>query len=286
MGDTMYQKTIAHKLMWEGVGIHSGQMCRVTAYPAPANAGRSFVSQATEIPARSEFVVDTRRCTTLGRSTVRLMTVEHLLSAFCGLGIDNARIDVEGPELPILDGSALPYVEAILAQGITIQEAEAVCMRPQHTVWVREGQSEIRIEPSDRFELSVEVDFETWPEGCTKTSAEIGDGHEAFYAAQVAPARTFAFQAEVEQLLAAGLAKGGSLANALIISPPDRFSSPLRLPMEWAVHKLLDLVGDLALIGARPQMRVTARRPGHTVNTMAAKRMALELPHGLTRGIE
>lgn len=279
----MNQQTLAAAFTLSGFGIHTGRAARVTVHPAPPDAGRRFVLGDVEIPARSEFVLDTRRCTTLGRegdpfsssnSGGKLLTVEHLLSALSGLGIDNAWIEVEGPELPILDGSALPYVEAIYAVGIATQDRPAAICRVRDEVVIRDGASEITIQPADQFELEVAVEFETWPEGRASVSAVIGAGQEASYAQQVAPARTFAFRVEVEQLLAAGLAKGGSLDNALVITPPDGFSTPLRLPKEWAVHKLLDLVGDLALLDARPQMRVKALRPGHTINTTAARQLA------------
>jgi UDP-3-O-[3-hydroxymyristoyl] N-acetylglucosamine deacetylase len=267
------QQTLARAFSFEGVGIHTGVMARVTVHPAPAGTGRVFQVGETLIPARTEFVVDTRRCTTLGNESARLHTVEHLLSALHGFQIDNARIVVEGPEIPILDGSALPYISLIRQAGCESQDAPPHLVRLNTVLRgadLREPSGEIEMSPADRFVAEVTVEFADWPEGAARVAATIGEDDGADYATHVAPARTFAFRKEVEALLAAGLAKGGSLDNALIITPPDTFSTALRLPVEWAVHKLLDLIGDFALLDARPLLRVTAHKPGHRSNTLAA----------------
>jgi UDP-3-O-[3-hydroxymyristoyl] N-acetylglucosamine deacetylase len=257
----------------EGVGIHSGAACAVTVSPADADTGRVFCVGSVEIPARADFVVDTARCTTLGKDEARVRTVEHLLSALYGLGIDNARMTVDGPEIPILDGSALPFVAAIQAVGIRAQGSLARTITPSEPIEVRDGVSLIRITPANALTIEVETEFADWPEGfasiCYPVSAHAAEDYAKF----VAPARTFAMRREVEMLLAAGLAQGGSLENALIITPPDTFSTPLRLPNEWCAHKLLDLLGDLALADARLNIDVFATRPGHRINTLAARRL-------------
>ena len=166
----------------------------------------------------------------------------------------------------------------IRTAGIETQDAQALCVRPaSKTSWSDSG-SEIHIAPAPHFQVEVSVTFDDWLEGQATIGIALGADGEQSYAAKVAPARTFAFQWEVEALLAAGLAKGGSLDNALVITPPDTFSTPLRLPAEWAAHKLLDVIGDFALLDARPQFRLTIIRPGHRINTQAADRLGRESP--------
>ncbi len=274
----MVQQTLAQPFSFEGVGIHTGVMARVTVYPASEYAGRFFQLGDMMLPASVEYVVDTRRCTTLGNETARIHTVEHLLSALHGLQIDNARIVVEGPEIPILDGSALPIVRLIDEAGVQSQSAPPRMMTLQAPAVWTEQDATIEVSPADKFSAEVTVEFNDWPEGKATVGVAIRVGDEAEYAAKVAPARTFAFRWEVEALLAAGLARGGSLDNALIITPPGIFSTPLRLPHEWAAHKLLDLIGDFALLNARLLLHVTARRPGHRVNALVASAVQRSQP--------
>jgi UDP-3-O-[3-hydroxymyristoyl] N-acetylglucosamine deacetylase len=264
------QQTLAQAFTLEGVGIHTGAAGRVTVHPAPADTGRLFRSGGREIPARADYVIDTSRCTTLGADGARVSTVEHLLSALHGLGIDNAIIEVVGPEIPILDGSALPWVEAIQAAGVTAQGVPARLFTLAEPCDVAEGASQMQARPGDGLRVEVLTEFSDWPEGRASQTFASGPEGAAAYARQIAPARTFAFRKEVEMLLAAGLAKGGSLDNALIISPPDTFSTPLRLPQEWCAHKLLDVIGDLALADARLNLHLTAIRPGHRLNVRLA----------------
>ena len=268
------QQTIATSFTLKGAGIHTGAFGRVTAHPAETDAGRVFRVGGIVIPARADFVVDTARCTTLGAEGVRISTVEHLLSALHGFCIDNALIEVEGPEIPILDGSALPFAEAIQQAGIVAQDKSPRII-VSGEIEFTEGRTQYRAAPSatEGVALNVAVDFDNWPEGRAEANGVFAQRYEPEYCRAVAAARTFAFQEEVEQLMAAGLAKGGSLDNALIITPPDGFSTPLRLPQEWAVHKMLDLIGDLALVDARIQAAIFAARPGHRANV----RLALEL---------
>lgn len=275
----MEQQTLARAFTLEGVGLHTGAFGRITAHPAEPDTGRVFRVGKTSFPARADYVTDTTRCTTLGADGVTLSTVEHLLSALYGCGIDNAILEVEGPEIPILDGSALPFVEAIQAAGIVAQSRPPRLLALTETVEWMEGASQIAAIPDSLFQVEITTEFANWSEGRAILCQTVGPSPPEEYASDIAPARTFAFRHEVEQLLAAGLAKGGSLDNALIITPPDSFSTPLRLPQEWCRHKLLDLLGDLALLDARPQMKLTATRPGHRLNT----RLAQELLKDSTR---
>ena len=267
----MEQQTVSGPFTVAGVGIHRGVEARVTVRPAPANTGRRFLSNGISIQAQVRYVVDTTRSTTLGSDGVTISTVEHLLSALAGCGIDNCLIDVDGPEIPILDGSALPFVDAINAAGIERQGVPARTISISRTISVSSGGSELRAEPADELYLEVTTEFDEWPAGTATVAVHGADGIPESYAGAIAPARTFAFRREVEMLIAAGLAKGGSLDNALIISPPNEYSTPLRVPSEWCAHKLLDVIGDLALLDARPAMSIHARRPGHRINTALAQ---------------
>lgn len=268
----MEQRTLARSFTLAGAGIHTGASGRLTLHPAEPDAGRVFRLGAVTVPARADYVIDTRRCTTLGREGASISTVEHLLSALYGLSVDNVVIEAEGPEVPILDGSALPFVEAILSAGIVGQNQPLRALKLTETLTLEEGDCLVTATPTDApAEFRVDVQFADWPEGSGTLVKPVGADFAEEYAATIAPARTFAFRREVEMLLAAGLAKGGSLDNALIVTPPDEFSTPLRLPQEWQAHKLLDMIGDLALTDARLVLNVTATRPGHRINTLFAQ---------------
>ena len=262
----MEQQTLAGTFALEGVGIHTGAQGRVTVTPAEAGAGRVFRVGSVTIPARAEFVIDTSRSTRLGRDGATVSTVEHLLSALHAFGVDNAVIVVEGPEIPILDGSAAPFAEAIRRVGVRGQNRPARTLILETPVVVEQGGTRLAAKPATGLNLRVRTEFDAWPEGRAECRVNVGPAGAAAYCADIGPARTFAFRSEVELLLQAGLAQGGSLENALIITPPNSFSTPLRLPQEWCAHKMLDLVGDLALADARLELRVDALRPGHRAN--------------------
>ena len=274
------QRTLKSSFSLEGVGIHTGSKGKIVVHPAEASTGRVFLSSGKAIPAELDYVVDTTRCTTLGHEGVTISTVEHLLSALAGLNVDNALIEVEGSEIPILDGSALPFVEAILSAGILEQTQAAKTIRIDSKFFNAYGKSIVAANSHDGLKISVTTVFDEWEAG---HATEVYTGETDSYRTAVAPARTFAFRQEVEALLAAGLAKGGSLDNALIIDPDESswidevvflagaFSSPLRMPREWAAHKLLDAIGDLALLNSRIAMDIKIVRPGHRLNVDLAK---------------
>jgi len=265
------QQTLSRSFSLSGVGLHTGVECRIRVLPANPDTGRMFVVDDVEIPARADCVVDTSRCTTLGFSNQQVRTVEHLMAALAGCLIDNARIEVEGPEIPILDGSSLPFVEMINQSGICTQGVPAHYISVDETLTIENGAGQSRMSaiPSERCELSVETSFPNWPEGNASTTMVFEPEFMEFQGA-IAPARTFAFADEVNQLLSRGLAQGGSLNNVVIITPPSTFSTELRLPGEWWRHKVLDLIGDLALTDSRLGCSVTANRPGHKINTRLA----------------
>jgi len=275
-GGAVRQQTLAGSFTLTGVGIHSGNTVRITVHPAEADFGRVFLVAGKSIPAQVAYVIDTERNTTLGRDGVSVATVEHLLSALAGCGIDNARIEVEGAEVPILDGSALPFIEAIQAVGTVAQGRPPRALTLTAELRREDGASRIVARPCPVFRLEVTTAFTTWPQGHSVQIATIEPTSSNNYAREIAPARTFAFRHEVETLLASGLAKGGSLENALIITPPDTFSTPLRLPSEWCRHKMLDMIGDFALADARLRMEVVAVRPGHRINIQFVRALVAE----------
>jgi UDP-3-O-[3-hydroxymyristoyl] N-acetylglucosamine deacetylase len=260
------QTTLRRSFTVGGPGMHTGQHAEVTVGPAPPDTGIVFLCGARRIPARASFVVSTRRCTCLGDGVAQVHTVEHITSAFAGMGIDNAEVVVTGPEIPILDGSGLPWVELVRAHGIAAHTSPCRDLMLRETVALRDGESWLVAVPAPRFSLTCVTSFDHPMLG---TTVETFGGGTKEYAAQIAPSRTFGFIHEVEALRAAGLAQGGSIDNALVIYE-DRFSSPLRVPNEWLRHKALDLYGDLSLAGGLPRASVTAIMPGHRINTKFA----------------
>lgn len=268
----MNQHTLRKPCILRGAGLHTG--CEVTMQLLPAPAGHGIVFERTDrggvrIPAMAACVGSTQRSTSLVRGGVEVVTVEHLLSACAGMGVDNLLVTLDAPEVPILDGSAARYVAAFLEAGLQEQEAlrrEILLPGPFEYAF---GDSLIRFEPADRYTLEVEIDFHSQVIGTQTARFTEGDD----YASQIAPCRTFCFLQEVEFLRKNNLIKGGSLDNALVIDEPRGYlnDTPLRFPNECARHKLLDLCGDLALAGARLKARVTAVKPGHSVNTAAVR---------------
>ena len=252
----------------EGVGIHTGASVAVTLEPSAPAEGIVFVRGPVKIPARPEFVSDTSRCTTLTADGASVSTVEHLMSALAGLGISGARITVDGPELPILDGSALGWINVLEKQEFprtssieTRQITEPILLKGQNG-------SFIAVYPAEKLSVTVGISFAHPLVGTQVARFVEGDD----YSNQVAPARTFGFIEEVQQLREAGLAKGGSLENAVIVYP-DRFEPALRFENELARHKLLDLLGDLYLSGNLPKADIIAVKPSHTLNVTLASRL-------------
>lgn len=268
-----------------GVGIHTGAESHVTLFPADTPGqgvvfrvgGKQNGSPRQEIPARAANVVETARCTVLGDGkSASVSTVEHLLSALAGLGVTDCIAAVDGPELPIGDGSAAIWTDAIQSVGIVkLADAPAVSPLPAPVIVTGRGGAFIAAYPSDSLRLTVAAVFEQHPLVGTQVARfEAASGADG-YIRDVAPARTFGFIEEVEALRAAGLAQGGSLENAVVIYP-DRYSAPLRFENELARHKLLDLIGDLSLAGPLPllpPMDIVAVKPSHRLNTEFAARI-------------
>ena len=255
-----------------GIGVHSGARVSLGLHPAPADHGIVFrrTDLGRDIPARYDHVVDARLATTLGLpddSSVRVGTVEHVLAALAGLGIDNALITLDGPEVPILDGSAAPFAFLIDCAGTAGLDAPRRLMAPRRVVRVEDGAAFAELRPvaaADGLDMRLSIAFDASAIGRQEIALRLAP--ETFRA-ELAPARTFALAAEVAQLREAGLAQGGSLDNAVVVDGA-RVLNPggLRMEREFARHKLLDAVGDLALAGFGICGRFVAHRTGHALN--------------------
>jgi UDP-3-O-[3-hydroxymyristoyl] N-acetylglucosamine deacetylase len=260
------QRTVAKRVSCAGVGLHSGEPASVTLAPAPADAGITFVRMdlGVEIPARSEHVADTTLSTNLALGGARVHTVEHVMAALLGMGIDNCRVELEGPEIPILDGSAAPFVCLVQEAGTRLQRAGKRYLVIEQAVEIRDGDKLARLEPASGFSVDFTADF--GHPLITNQSFSVALTDRVFER-EVARARTFCFRKDIERMQAAGLAKGGSLANAIVV---DEFSilnpEGLRYPDEFARHKVLDAVGDLALLGMQVVGALTAVKSGHALN--------------------
>ncbi|MFN2460602.1 MAG: UDP-3-O-acyl-N-acetylglucosamine deacetylase [Candidatus Velthaea sp.] len=256
-----------------GAGLHTGQPARVRLLPAKAGTGLRFrLNGAIEFPARADYVVDTRRATMLGCGEHTVSTVEHLLSAVLGMGVDNMLIAVDGPEIPVEDGSAKTFADAIARTGTTVQNEARNRFIPTQPYVFRDGDKLLVVAPSSTFRVRMAVDYEA-PIGAQYLDLEV---EPETYLKEVAPNRTFGFQHEVESLIRRGLAQGGNLENAVVFGP-DGPIAPLRSATEPVRHKVLDLIGDFALLGAYPQCEVVAIKSGHKLHCMAVREL---LPPG------
>ena len=261
------QTTVRRSLFFSGRGVHSGAEARIAVRPAPRDHGVVFrridlVDGDPCVAARWDAVSETRLCTRLANASgTEISTVEHLMAALAGLGVDNARVDVDGPELPILDGSAAPYVAAIREAGLAAEDAPRRALRILRRVRIDAGGASAALEPAARFEIDFEIDFPDAAIGRQRRALAIDP--ESF-AAELADCRTFARRAEIEALRAAGLALGGDLRSAVVVDGA-RVLTPggLRRPDEAVRHKMLDAVGDLALAGGPIIGRYVGRRSGH-----------------------
>jgi UDP-3-O-[3-hydroxymyristoyl] N-acetylglucosamine deacetylase len=252
-----------------GVGLHTGLPGRVRIFAAKAGAGlRIRLDDRVEFPARADYVVDTRRATMLGAGGRTVSTVEHLLSAILGMGIDNALIRVDGPEIPVMDGSAKVFADAIAQVGSLVQREPRLRFIPTAPHLFRDGDKLLVVVPASTFRVRMTVDYDQ-PIGAQYRDQEIDP---ATYAQEVAPNRTFGFEHEVQALIRRGLAQGGTLDNAVVFGP-DGPLEPLRSADEPCRHKILDLVGDFALLGAYPQCEVIAIKSGHKLHCMAVREL-------------
>ena len=296
----LMQQTLTKSYSFEGKGLHTGRVARMTINPAPVDTGirfrRTDLGGDAIVDALAEFVSNTARSTTIANGEVSVATIEHVLSALTGMGVDNALIDIDNIEVPILDGSAKPYIDAIWADGFQQQDAPRRYIEIKKTIEIRneEKGSLVRIEPAEEFSYDIMVDF---------NSRVLGVQHAQWnpsvtYAEEIGTCRTFVFFHEIEFLFNNGLVKGGDVDNAIVIveHPVTKeqvqhmsqlFNIPalevredgylsnltLRFPNECSRHKLLDLIGDLRLAGGFLKAKVTAEKAGHGINTEAARKI-------------
>lgn len=277
-----HEHTLAGPAICAGVGVHTGQRVRLAIRPAPAGAGITFVrtdvrDRDNRVRPHGEAVVQTRLGTVIANAAgVTVSTIEHLMAALCALGVDNAVIELDGPEAPIMDGSALPFVQLLDRAGFRRQETAQRVIEILEPVTVREGDKSASLTPCDRFEVMFEIEFPGTPIG--RQAIELVADEDGFRR-ELAAARTFGFVHEVEALRAAGLARGGSLENAIVIEG-ERILNPegLRFKDEFVRHKALDAIGDLYVLGAPLLARFEGRKAGHGLNN-ALVRALLARPH-------
>lgn len=292
------QQTVKKSYSFEGKGLHTGRVAKMTINPAPADTGirfrRTDLGEDAYIDALAENVSSTARSTTISCGDASVSTIEHVMSALTGMGVDNAIIDIDNIEVPILDGSAKPYVDAIWADGFQQQDAPRRYVELTETVEIRNDEkgSVVRIEPAEEFSYDIKVDFNSRVLGVQNAHWD----SSVVYPEEIGICRTFVFFHEIEFLYNNNLVKGGDVDNAIVIVEhpvtdeqvarmSQLFNVPalkvredgylsnlvLRFPNECARHKLLDLIGDLRLAGGFLKAKVTAEKAGHGINTQAAK---------------
>lgn len=268
------QRTLKSLTRAVGVGLHSGERVELTLRPAPPDTGIVFrridLPQPVDIPVRAQAVGDTRLATTLTNGQAKVRTIEHLMSACCGLGLDNLYVDITAEEVPILDGSASSFVYLLQSAGIAVQGAPKKFVRIKRAVEVREGEGAqlkwARLAPHHGFRLSFEIDFQHPAVNATgqRVDFDMGSGR---YTRDIARARTFAFSRDVEAMRSHGLALGGGLDNAIVMDDVKVLNADgLRYDEEFAKHKILDAIGDLYCIGHPLLAAYSAFRSGHELN--------------------
>ena len=261
------QATIARSVDFRGVGLHSGAAARLVVHPAEADEGivfrRTDLPGKPAVPALWDRVTDGRLCTRLQEGEASVSTVEHVMAALAGCGIHNARLDLDGPEVPILDGSAAPFVVGLTAAGLRRQSAPVQVIRVLREVEVRQGEAWARLTPDDGFEIDFAIDFKDEAIGRQQKRLDMANGA---FLRELADSRTFCRQSDVFAMQQAGLALGGTYFNAVVVDG-DRILSPggLRHADEAVRHKMLDAMGDLALAGGPLLARYTASRGGHAL---------------------
>ena len=280
------QCTLAGEIVLSGIGLHSGESATVTLRPAPANSGLALRSGGAEEKLRPSLAKAAGHCNTIHLSKeTGVMTVEHLLSALVGMGVDNAVIEVDGKEIPGLDGSALEFAKAVSAVGLTTQEADRSVFIPKAPVSVGSASAGIVAYPSPDGEFSITyiLDYK---------ESRLAQGSRSFklsganYLEEIAPARTFVMQEHVDRMLAAGLGKGANHSNTIVLDGDRVVDNQLRFPDECIRHKILDLMGDLAILNRRLGVHIIASKSGHTQNCELAAALAREIikvenPHGI-----
>lgn len=267
------RKTINANVSISGIGLHSGIYTRVALHPAAAGNGITFVRSDLDglrIPALQASTTALDYATTVGKDDVAVGTVEHLLSAIMACGITDVEIHIDGPEVPIIDGSALPFMHLIDAAGVRELGSTVRALRIKEPIEVVDGDKSIRIAPASRLILKYKIDFDHPAIG--REAFQFDFEHDNFLR-KIAPARTFGFMRDVEKLRAAGLARGGSVENCIVLDDKGVVNGPLRFKDEFVRHKILDLLGDLALVGRPIVGEITANRAGHALHSRFVERI-------------
>ncbi len=272
------QRTLKSIVKATGVGLHSGTRVEMSLRPAAPDTGIVFrrvdMDPPTDLLTDPYSVVDTRLCSGLQRGEAKIGTIEHLMSALAGLGIDNCYVDVDAAEIPILDGSAAPFVFLLQSAGIEVQNAPKHFLRVKKTVEVREGDKWVRLSPYDGFKLSFSIHFNHPAIDSTPTEVSVDFAHD-IYARDVARARTFGQMRDLETMLNAGLAMGGSMENAIVVDEYRVLNSDgLRYADEFVKHKVLDAIGDLYVAGKPLLAAYSAHKSGHALNNQLLRSFA------------
>ena len=270
------QRTLSSKIRASGVGLHTGKKISLTLNPAPSNSGIVFKRtdvKSAPIKASLENVFDTRLSTSLSNNEIKISTVEHLLSALAGIGIDNAIVELDGPEVPIMDGSARPFVFMIQSAGIQEQSEAKKFIKIKKTIEVKEDEKWAKIEPFNGFKVGFTIDFDHPAFSETSQSSEI-DFSSVSYLSQVSRARTFGFAKDIELLRKNNLALGGSVNNAIVIDDYKVVNEEgVRFQDEFVKHKILDAIGDLYLLGHGLIGSFSAYKSGHHLNNLLLREL-------------
>jgi UDP-3-O-[3-hydroxymyristoyl] N-acetylglucosamine deacetylase len=267
------QKTLKRESGCVGIGLHSGRKVKLTLRPAPADTGIVFKRLDRghcEIPATSEHIARLNHATCLSKDGSRIETVEHLLAALAALGVDNAIVELDAPEVPIMDGSAAPFIYLIHEAGIRSLARQRSYMKLTRPVAVESDGRQVAAYPSDSLRVSYTISFDHPLLRHQQRSFEI---EEASFIEEIAPARTFGFLKDVEQMRQAGLALGGSLDNAVVLSEAGVLNNRLRFSDEFVRHKILDILGDLSLLGRPLLAHIVAVRAGHNLHSQLVRQI-------------
>ena len=274
------QRTLKSLVSATGVGLHTGQKVRLSLRPAQPDTGivfrRTDLAQPVDVPARADLVGETRLCSCLVSGTTKIYTIEHLMSALSGLGVDNAYVDLDGPEVPIMDGSAAPFVLLIQQAGIEEQGAPKRFLRVKKRIEARDGDKWAALEPFDGFRLSFSIVYKHPVIEKSNTSLTV-DFATTSYLKEVARARTYGFMHDVEELRSVGLALGGGLENAVVLDEHRVLNAEgLRFGDEFIRHKILDAIGDLYLLGKPFLAAFSAHKSGHGLNNKLLRELVAD----------